>query len=62
MAWLLRSPFSGILDGSLMLITVRGRRTGIEYTLPVQYATDGQAIWGPPGAPRTHDLVAEPGA
>ena len=44
-AWLLRSPFSGLLDGSLMLVTVRGRRTGAEYTIPVQYATDGKAIW-----------------
>lgn len=43
--WLLRSPFSGLLDGSLILITVRGRRTGAEHTLPVQYASDGEAIW-----------------
>lgn len=45
MTSLLGSPFAGLLDGSVMLITVRGRRTGSAYTLPVQYARDGEAIW-----------------
>jgi deazaflavin-dependent oxidoreductase (nitroreductase family) len=45
MTWLLRSPFSRPLDRSVMLITVRGRRTGAEYTLPVQYARGEKAIW-----------------
>ncbi len=49
MTWLLRSPFSGLLDGSVMLLTVRGRRTGTEYTLPVQYAEEGGTIWVLPG-------------
>ncbi len=52
-AWLLRSPVSGALDGAVMLITVRGRRTGREYTLPVQYAAEGDAIWVLPGRPAT---------
>lgn len=43
--WLLGSPFAGILDGSVLLLAVRGRRTGTQYTLPVQYAQDGEAIW-----------------
>lgn len=47
--WLLRSPFSGLVDGALMLITVRGRRSGRAYTFPVQYARDGDAIWVLPG-------------
>ena len=45
MTWLLRSPFSRLLDKSVMLITVRGRRTGAEYALPVQYAQGEKAIW-----------------
>lgn len=49
MTWLLRSPFSGLLDGSVMLLTVRGRRTGTEDTLPVQYAEEGGTIWVLPG-------------
>jgi hypothetical protein len=44
MTWLLLSPYSGLLDGSVMLITLRGRRTGTEYRLPVQYAEEGRAI------------------
>lgn len=45
MTWLLRSPFSRLLDRSVMLITVRGRRTGAKYTFPVQYARGEKAIW-----------------
>lgn len=46
---LLRSRLSPLLDGTLMLITVRGVRTGTDYTLPVQYATDGTTLWVLPG-------------
>jgi CAAX protease family protein len=49
MTWLLRSPFSGLLDESVMLLTVQGRRTGTEYTLPVQYMEEGGTIWVFPG-------------
>ena len=49
MTWLLRSPFSGLIDGSVMLITLRGRRTGTQYTLPVQYVEEGGTIWVFPG-------------
>lgn len=49
MTWLVRSPFSRAVDRSLMLITVRGRRSGTPYTLPVQYAEAGGAIWVLPG-------------
>jgi len=50
-AWILRSPFSSLLDKSVMLISVKGRRTGREYTLPVNYADDGDRIWVIPGNP-----------
>jgi hypothetical protein len=49
MVWLLRSPLSRLVDRSVMLITVRGRRTGRMYTLPVQYAAVGHTIWVVPG-------------
>jgi deazaflavin-dependent oxidoreductase (nitroreductase family) len=51
MTWLLASPFAGLADGSVMLITVRGWRTGAAYTLPVQYAQEGDEIWIVPGHP-----------
>ncbi len=51
-ALVLRSPAHGLLSGSLMLLTVRGRKTGREHTLPVQYAPDGDLVYVIPGAPR----------
>ncbi len=52
-ARVLRSPASGLVDRALMLLTVRGRRTGREYTFPVQYAEDGAVLWVLPGHPET---------
>jgi membrane protease YdiL (CAAX protease family) len=43
--WLLRSSFSGLLERSLLLLDVHGRRTGRHYRLPVQYAQAGPVIW-----------------
>jgi len=36
-AWILRSPFHGLLSRGLMLITVTGRRSGRRYQIPVGY-------------------------
>ncbi len=47
--WLLRSPLHSMLSASLMLITVRGRKSGNSYTLPVQYAQTPEAIYVVPG-------------
>lgn len=45
MNWLLRSPLHGLLSNNFMLITVKGRKSGQAYTLPVAYAlADGQII------------------
>lgn len=52
-AGVLRSPASGLLDRALLLLTVRGRLTGREYTFPVQYAEDGAVLWVLPGQPAT---------
>lgn len=43
-AWLLRSPFHGVMSGSVMLVTVTGRKTGRTYTTPVNYVKDGDEI------------------
>ena len=48
---ILRSPLHGLMGGSLLLIAYRGRKSGKDYTLPVQYARDGDAIYIVPGMP-----------
>jgi hypothetical protein len=48
-AAVLRSPFHRMLSGSLLLLTVRGRRSGRTHTLPVQYAREGETLWIYPG-------------
>lgn len=45
----LRSRFHRLLSGSHAILTVTGRRTGRNYHLPVQYASDGKAIYVMPG-------------
>jgi deazaflavin-dependent oxidoreductase (nitroreductase family) len=37
MRWLLQSPLHGIVSRKYMLITVTGRKSGKQYTTPVQY-------------------------
>ncbi len=45
MAWVLRSPFHGILSNGMMLITITGRKTGNTYTTPVGYYEEGGYLW-----------------
>lgn len=45
MAWVLRSPFHGILSNGMMLITVTGRKTGKAYTTPVGYYLQDEYLW-----------------
>jgi len=47
----LRSPLHGLMRTTVLLITYRGRKSGKEYTLPVQYAQDGEHIYIVPGFP-----------
>jgi hypothetical protein len=42
---ILRSPLHGMMSGSLLLITYKGRRSGKEYSLPVQYVQDNRTIY-----------------
>jgi hypothetical protein len=48
---LLRSPLHGLLSGSVLLVTYRGRRSGRGFTLPVQYGRDEDAFVVTVGAP-----------
>jgi hypothetical protein len=43
-ALLLRSPLHRLLSRRLTLITVTGRRSGREHTLPVSYKVNGQRL------------------
>jgi deazaflavin-dependent oxidoreductase (nitroreductase family) len=45
MAWVLRSPFHGLLSNGMMLLTVTGRQTGKKYTTPVGYYREGEYLW-----------------
>jgi deazaflavin-dependent oxidoreductase (nitroreductase family) len=45
MAWVLRSPLHGLLSNGMMLITVKGRKTGKKYTTPVGYYREGDCLW-----------------
>ncbi len=48
---ILRSPFHQLLSASLMLITVRGRKSGKEYVVPVQYVQTDNVVYVVPGTP-----------
>lgn len=45
MKWLLRSPLHFIVSRMYVLITVTGRKTGKQYTTPVQYALRGETLY-----------------
>ncbi len=42
---ILRSPLHGMLSGSTLLLTCRGRKSGRSYTVPVNYARSGNVLW-----------------
>lgn len=42
--WLLRSPLHRLVSGSLLVLTVRGCRTGTPYTTPLNYVQDGDDL------------------
>ena len=45
MSWVLRSPLHGMLSDGMMLLTVTGRKTGKNYTLPVGYYRENGYLW-----------------
>jgi len=48
---ILTSPLHGLLSGSVLILIYRGRKSGKEYQLPVQYAQEGTLVYILPGAP-----------
>lgn len=45
MGWLLCSPLHGLISGSIMLISVTGRKSGQTYTTPVNYLSIDGALY-----------------
>lgn len=45
MAWILRSPFHGMLSNGMMIISITGRKTGKKITTPVGYYIEGEYLW-----------------
>ena len=45
MTWVLRSPLHGMLSNGMMLITIKGRKTGKTYTNPVGYYVENDYLW-----------------
>jgi deazaflavin-dependent oxidoreductase (nitroreductase family) len=45
MTWVLRSPFHGMLSNGMMLISIKGRKTGNIYTTPVGYYEENGSLW-----------------
>lgn len=43
--WLLSSPMAGMVDASLLLLEVPGRRSGAIHRFPVQYAVGEDGLW-----------------
>lgn len=42
---LLRSPLHRFVSGNMLVLEYQGRRSGKTYSLPVNYASDGDALW-----------------
>lgn len=42
---LLHSPLHGLMDKSMILITLTGRKSGKKYTVPVSYVRDGDTLF-----------------
>jgi deazaflavin-dependent oxidoreductase (nitroreductase family) len=44
-AWILRSPFHGMISKGMMLIMVTGRKSGKLISLPTNYLRDENTLW-----------------
>jgi hypothetical protein len=45
MKWLLRSPFHGMISKGVMLVSVRGRKSGKTISTPTNYVREGNMWW-----------------
>jgi deazaflavin-dependent oxidoreductase (nitroreductase family) len=50
--WLLRSPLHGLVSKSILLIGVKGRKSGKTISVPVNYIRDGNTLWVTSQRPR----------
>jgi hypothetical protein len=44
-SWLLRSPLHGLVSKSILLIEVKGRKSGKTISVPVNYIREGSTLW-----------------
>jgi deazaflavin-dependent oxidoreductase (nitroreductase family) len=51
-SWLLRSPLHGLVSKSILLIEVKGRKSGKTISVPVNYIRDGATLWVTSQRPR----------
>jgi deazaflavin-dependent oxidoreductase (nitroreductase family) len=51
-SWLLRSPLHGLVSKSILLIEVKGRKSGKTISVPVNYIRDGDTLWVTSQRPR----------
>ena len=42
---LLRSPLHGLVSKNMMLVTLKGRKSGQTYVFPVNYVQEGDSLW-----------------
>ena len=45
MIWILRSPFHKMLSGSILLLTIKGRKSGRSIEVPVNYIRNAKSLW-----------------
>jgi hypothetical protein len=43
--WLLKSPAQGLVSNNMLLVTVKGRKSGRLITTPANYLRDGNTLW-----------------
>lgn len=53
MKMILRSPLHGMVSKNMMLLTYTGRKSGREYTTPVNYVRDGDVLYTTSSKDRT---------
>lgn len=51
-SWLLRSPLHALVSKSILLIEVKGRKSGKTISVPVNYIRDGDTLWVTSQRPR----------
>jgi hypothetical protein len=45
MTWLLKSPLHGLVSGNMLLVSIRGRKSGKMVSTPTNYLRVGNTLW-----------------